>query len=178
MDCSTPGSSVLDYLPRVCSISCPLSEWGGDGIWPSHPLPPSSSFSFNVFQHQGPSNESTLRIRWPKYWSFLPLSHRFPLFLDYKSPTLSGLCCLPPRPEFFPLPLICYVTPTMLAFPFIQHTQLAPFRVLHCFLHQEDSVPIAHSHSGLNSKRVLRRGLSWPPDLKSLRAAPPPVAQS
>ena len=28
MDCNTPGSSVLHFLPpRVCSNSCPLSQW-------------------------------------------------------------------------------------------------------------------------------------------------------
>ena len=42
----------------------------GDAIQPSHPLsspsPPALNFpSIRVF-----SNESTLRIRWPKYWSF------------------------------------------------------------------------------------------------------------
>ena len=40
-----------------------------DVIQPSHPLsshsPPPISFSIRVF-----SNESTLRMRWPKYWSF------------------------------------------------------------------------------------------------------------
>ena len=41
----------------------------GDAIQPSHPLssfsPPSISPSIRVF-----SNESVLRIRWPKYWNF------------------------------------------------------------------------------------------------------------
>ena len=42
----------------------------GDGIQPSHPLSslllvPSTPPSIRVF-----SNESTLRMRWPKYWSF------------------------------------------------------------------------------------------------------------
>ena len=32
----------------------------------------------------------------PEETKTLPLSHHFPLLLDYKSPTLSGLCCLPP----------------------------------------------------------------------------------
>ena len=53
--------------PGVYSNSCPLS---GDSIQPSHPLlppllPPSIFHSIRVF-----SNESVLRIRWPKYWSF------------------------------------------------------------------------------------------------------------
>ena len=44
--------------------------WVSDAIWPSHPLPPSSAFAFNLSQHQGFSSESTLRIKWPKDWSF------------------------------------------------------------------------------------------------------------
>ena len=56
---------------------CPSPEftqtpvhWVGEAIQPSHPLsspsPLSSIFpSFRVF-----SSESSLRIRWPKYWSF------------------------------------------------------------------------------------------------------------
>ena len=38
----------------------------------SSPSPP----AFNLFQHQGLSNESVLPIRWPKYWSFsFSISH-------------------------------------------------------------------------------------------------------
>ena len=58
--------------PRACSNSCPSSQW-------CHPMPsnhlilchpllllPSIFPSIKVF-----SNESVLRIRWPKYWSFI-----------------------------------------------------------------------------------------------------------
>ena len=67
MDCSTPGFPVhhqlleLDqtYVHRV-----------SDAIQPSHPLlspsPPALIFPrIRVF-----SNESTVRMKWPKYWSF------------------------------------------------------------------------------------------------------------
>ena len=52
--------------PGVYPNSCPLSRW----CQPSHPLlplllPPSIFPSIRVF-----SNESALRVRWPKYWSF------------------------------------------------------------------------------------------------------------
>ena len=40
-----------------------------DAIQPCHPLLP-SPLAFNLSQHQDLSNESALRIRWPKYWSF------------------------------------------------------------------------------------------------------------
>jgi len=54
--------------PRVHSDSCPSSQWCHPAISSSvvpfsscpQPLPASESFS----------NESTLRMRWPKYWSF------------------------------------------------------------------------------------------------------------
>ena len=53
-------------IPRVYSNSCPLS----DAIQPSHPLSSPSPPTFSLSQHQGLSNESVLRIRWAKYWSF------------------------------------------------------------------------------------------------------------
>ena len=37
---------------------------------PSHPLSSPSPPAPNPSQHQGLSNESTLRMRWPKFWSF------------------------------------------------------------------------------------------------------------
>ena len=42
----------------------------GDAIQPSHSLLSPSPPTFNLSQHQGLLNESVLRIRWPKYWSF------------------------------------------------------------------------------------------------------------
>ena len=43
----------------------------GDTIQPSHPLSSPSPLPLNLSQHQVFfSNESALRIRWPKYWSF------------------------------------------------------------------------------------------------------------
>ena len=53
--------------PRACSNSCPLSQWCHPIISSSvAPSPP----ALNLSQNQGLSNESVLRIRWPKYWSF------------------------------------------------------------------------------------------------------------
>ena len=58
----------LSSIPRVYSNSCPLSWWCHPTISSSvvpfsccPPIPP----SIRVF-----SNKSTLRMRWPKYWSF------------------------------------------------------------------------------------------------------------
>ena len=53
--------------PGAFSNSCWLSRWGHPTISPCHPLLilPSTYASMRVF-----SNESTLLMRWPKYWSF------------------------------------------------------------------------------------------------------------
>ena len=58
---------VHHHLPELAHTH---DHWVSDAIQPSHPLlspsPPASIFpSIRVF-----SNESTLCIRWPKYWSF------------------------------------------------------------------------------------------------------------
>ena len=52
--------------PGVCSNSCHRVT---DAIQPSHPLSPPSP-ALNLSQHQHLSNELSLHIRWPKYWSF------------------------------------------------------------------------------------------------------------
>ena len=50
-------------LPKLMSIE-------SDAIQPSHPLLSPSPSALNLSQHQSLFNESALRIRWPKYWSF------------------------------------------------------------------------------------------------------------
>ena len=68
MNRSTPGLPVHHQLPEFTQIHV---HQVGDAIQPSHPLsspsPPAPPIppSIRVF-----SNESTLRMRWPKYWSF------------------------------------------------------------------------------------------------------------
>ena len=42
----------------------------GDAIQPSHPLSSPSPPAPSPSQHQSLSHESTLRMRWPRYWSF------------------------------------------------------------------------------------------------------------
>ena len=67
MNHSTPGFPIHHRLPeftethvhRLC-----------DAIQPSHSLSSPSSPAPNLSQHQLFSNESTLHMRWPKYWSF------------------------------------------------------------------------------------------------------------
>ena len=73
---------VPHHLPEFAQVHVHEHEHVGDAIQPSHPLSPTSPSanhlilchplllpsifpSFRVF-----SNESALRIKWPKYWSF------------------------------------------------------------------------------------------------------------
>ena len=55
----------LSPSPGVCSNSCPLIQWCHLILCRPLLLLPSIFPSIRVF-----SNESVLRIRWPKYWSF------------------------------------------------------------------------------------------------------------
>ena len=67
MNCSTPGSSVLHYLPGFAQIMSVESVMLSNHLILCCPLflLPSISPSIRVF-----SNESALCIRWPKYWRF------------------------------------------------------------------------------------------------------------
>ena len=67
MDCSMPGLPVHHQLLEFTQTHV---HRVGDAIQPSHPLHPLLLLppilpSIKVF-----SNESTLPVRWPKYWSF------------------------------------------------------------------------------------------------------------
>ena len=66
MNHRVPGLPVHHQLPEFTEA---YIHRVGDAIQPSHPLSSPSPFP-NPSQHQGLSNESTLRMRWPKYWSF------------------------------------------------------------------------------------------------------------
>ena len=66
MNCSMPGLPVRHQLPESTQTHVHRVS---DAIQPSHPLS-SPSPALNLSQHQVFSNESALRVRWPKYWSF------------------------------------------------------------------------------------------------------------
>ena len=62
-----PGFSVPHYLLEFAQTHvC----WASDANQQSHPLLSPSPLALHLSQHQGISKESTLHIRWPKYWSF------------------------------------------------------------------------------------------------------------
>ena len=68
MDCRTPGFPVHQQTsPELAQIHV---HRVGDAIQPSHPLSASSPPASNPSQHRSLSNQSTLLMRWPNYWSF------------------------------------------------------------------------------------------------------------
>ena len=82
VDCSMPGFRVLQYLPefaqtRVHSV--------GDTIQSSHSLPPPSLPALSFSQHQGLFSDSTLCIRWAKYWCFSFSINPFNIYSEFMS---------------------------------------------------------------------------------------------
>ena len=67
MNRSTPGLPVHHQLPEFTQTHV---HQVSDAIQPLHPLSFPSPPAPNPSKHQSLSNESTLHMRWPKYWSF------------------------------------------------------------------------------------------------------------
>ena len=93
-------------IPGAYSNSCPLSQWCHSTISFCHPLLllPSIFPSIRVF-----SNESVLRIRWPKYWSIsfnISPSKEYSGMISFRMDWLDliavqgTLKSLPPTPQF------------------------------------------------------------------------------
>ena len=83
MNRSTPGFPIHHHLLEFTQTHV---HWVGDAIQPSHPLP-SPSPAPNPSQHQSLSNESTLHMRWPKYWCFsfrISLSKEHPGLISFR----------------------------------------------------------------------------------------------
>ena len=66
MNCSTSGLPVHHQLPEFTQTHVHRVS---DAIQPSHPLSSPSPLAPNPSQHQS-FPESTLHMRWSKYWSF------------------------------------------------------------------------------------------------------------
>ena len=83
MNRSTPGLPVHHQLPEFTQTHVHRVS---DAIQPSHPRSTPSPPAPNPSQHQSLfSKESTLRIRWPKHWSYI---FSISTFNEY-----SGLIC-------------------------------------------------------------------------------------
>ena len=67
MNRSTPVLPVHHQFPEFTQTHV---HRVGDAIQPSHSLSSPSSPAPNPSQHQGLFQQSTLRMRWPKYWCF------------------------------------------------------------------------------------------------------------
>ena len=67
MDCSMPAFPVHHPLLEPAQTHF---QWVHDSTQPTDSLSPPSPPAFSLSQHQGLSSESTLHMRWPKYWSF------------------------------------------------------------------------------------------------------------
>ena len=67
MNCSMPGLPVHHQLPEFTQTHVHRVR---DAIQPSHPLSSPSPPAPNPPGIRVFSNESTLHMRWPKYWSF------------------------------------------------------------------------------------------------------------
>ena len=67
MNRSIPGLPVHHQLPEFTQTHVHRVS---DTIQPSHPLSSPSPPAPNLSQHQSLFHESTLRMSWPKYWSF------------------------------------------------------------------------------------------------------------
>ena len=76
---SVMSDSLWPHEPQHARLPCPSPHPKstqthvhrvGDAIQPSYPLSSPSPPAPSPSQHQGLLNESALRIKWPKYWSF------------------------------------------------------------------------------------------------------------
>ena len=105
--CSVLSDFVTPWVPaRQASLSITNSRSSPklmciESVIPSshlsHPLSSPSPPVSNSSQHQGLSNESTLRMRWPKYWNFslsISLFNEYPGLVSFRMDwldLLSGL---------------------------------------------------------------------------------------
>ena len=100
MDRSTSGFPVHHQLPEFTQT---YVHWVSDAIQPSHLLSLPSPPTFNLSQHQGFSNESTIHIFeylwwhlwWPKYWSFsfnISPSNEYSVLISFKIDWFDLLC--------------------------------------------------------------------------------------
>ena len=84
MACNTQGLPVHNKPPEFTQTHAYLVS---DAMQPSHPLSSPSPPIFNLSIIRVFSNESVLRIRWPKYWSFsfsISPSNEYPGLISFK----------------------------------------------------------------------------------------------
>ena len=67
MNCSTPGSPILHYLPEFTQIHV---HWVSDAIKPSHPLLPPSPLALNLSLHRGSALHQEAKVLELQHQSF------------------------------------------------------------------------------------------------------------
>ena len=104
MNRSMPGLPVHHQLPEFTQTHV---HWVCDAIQPSHPLSSPSPPGFNLPRIRVSSNESALRMRWAKDWSFsfsISLSSEHPGLISFRMDWLDLLAVQPqessPTPQF------------------------------------------------------------------------------
>ena len=104
IDYSTPGFPVLHYLPEFAQIHV---HWVSDAIQPSHPLSPVLLLTSIFPSIRAFSNESALRIKWPKYWSFnfsTSPSREYSGLISFRTDWFDTPCCPRDSQESSPRP--------------------------------------------------------------------------
>ena len=94
MDCSSPGSSVLHYLPEFAQTHV---HWVRDAIQPSHPLLSPSHPALNLSQHQGLFKGVSSSHQRARYWDFsfnISPSNEHPGLISFRMDWLDLLAVL------------------------------------------------------------------------------------
>ena len=124
MNRSTPGLHVHHQLPEFTQTH--IHRVSDDAIQPSHPLSSPSPPALNPCQHQSLSNESTLRVRWPKYWRFsfsiIP-SKEIPGLISVRMELVGSPCSPRDSQESTPTPQFKRIKSSVLSF---LYTLLSP----------------------------------------------------
>ena len=115
MDCSTPGLPVHHQLPELTQTHI---HRVGHAIQPSHPLSSLSPPIFNFPSIRVFSNESVIRIRWPKNWSFsfsISTSNEYSGLISFRIDWLD-LCSPRDSQESSPTPQFKSINSSVLSF--------------------------------------------------------------
>ena len=126
MNRSTPGLPVHHQLPQFTQTHVYRV---GDAIEPSHPQSSPSPPAPNPSQLRVFSNESTLHMGWPKYWSFsysISPSNEHPGLTSLQSKGLSRVFSniTVQKHQFFRAQLSSYTSKSLYYTPETQHYKL------------------------------------------------------
>ena len=126
MNRSTPGLPVHHQLPQFTQTHVYRV---GDAIEPSHPQSSPSPPAPNPSQLRVFSNESTLHMGWPKYWSFsysISPSNEHPGLTSLQSKGLSRVFSniTVQKHQFFRAQLSSYTSKSLYHTPETQHYKL------------------------------------------------------